>query len=143
MLTFEQIEACFPPGAVSTEACDGIIITAQWVHDFAHAIESAAIAAVDAERSKEAIATLHDDGYWTTKNANFRHQSSYAGWRQDVFLSPTIPAGYALVPIDVTDAMLEAWKNQLMIPVGSSPESKARRAYKAMISAAPTAQNSA
>lgn len=45
--------------------------------------------------------------------------------------------GWKLVPLEVTDAMLEAWKNELCIPVGSSPEAKARRAYKAMLAAAP------
>lgn len=45
--------------------------------------------------------------------------------------------GYKLVPLEITDAMLEAWKHELCIPIGSSPEAKARRAYKAMLAAAP------
>ena len=48
------------------------------------------------------------------------------------------PEGWKLVPVDVTDAMLEAWKRELCVPVGSSPEARARRAYRAMLAAAPT-----
>lgn len=37
MLSFEEIEGCFPDGAVSLpDAWTGV--TAQWLHDFAHAV---------------------------------------------------------------------------------------------------------
>ena len=38
-LTFEQVEDCFGEGATAEE--NGILISAQWLHDFARAIESA------------------------------------------------------------------------------------------------------
>ena len=38
-LTFEQVEDCFDDGVISEE--NGILISAQWLHDFARAIESA------------------------------------------------------------------------------------------------------
>lgn len=42
MLSFEEIEDCFPNGAVSLP--DGWIgVTAQWMHDFARAIEAAVL----------------------------------------------------------------------------------------------------
>lgn len=56
--------------------------------------------------------------------------------------SPTVercdvPDGWQLVPKEAEDEMLEAWKCQIMVPVGSDPMAKARRAYKAMLAAAP------
>jgi hypothetical protein len=37
----------------------------------------------------EAVATLHDDGYWTwKKGATPPHESNYAGWRMDVYAAP-------------------------------------------------------
>ena len=38
-LTFEQVEDCFGDGATAEE--NGILVSAQWLHDFARAIESA------------------------------------------------------------------------------------------------------
>ena len=38
-LTFEQVEDCFGDGVIAEE--NGILISAQWLHDFARAIESA------------------------------------------------------------------------------------------------------
>lgn len=37
-LTFEQVEDCFPDG-YSTED-NGILVSAQWLHDYARAIEA-------------------------------------------------------------------------------------------------------
>jgi hypothetical protein len=37
----------------------------------------------------EAVATLHDDGYWTWKKGTTPpHESNYAGWRMDVYAAP-------------------------------------------------------
>ena len=37
----------------------------------------------------EAVATLHDDGYWTWKKGTTPpHESNYAGWRMDVYATP-------------------------------------------------------
>jgi hypothetical protein len=38
-LTFEQVEDCFCEGATAEE--NGILVSAQWLHDFARAIEAA------------------------------------------------------------------------------------------------------
>ena len=38
-LTFEQVEDCFGDGATTEE--NGILVSAQWLHDFARAIEAA------------------------------------------------------------------------------------------------------
>lgn len=49
MLSFEEIENCFP-----AEGCDGtgngeVIVTAQWIHDFAHAVEDKATKQLNVE----------------------------------------------------------------------------------------------
>lgn len=67
-----------------------------------------------------------------------RMSKDAAAYRSTALQAPVreVP-GYKMVPLEVTDAMLEAWKHELCIPVGSSPEAKARRAYRAMLAAAP------
>lgn len=71
MLTFEQIEDCFPLGSISME--DGWTgVTAQWLHDFAHAI---------AAKEREACAKVCDPythGQWFAAairaRSNAQHQ---------------------------------------------------------------------
>lgn len=64
-LTFAEIEECFPEGGHSND--DGsVTVSAQWLHDFAHAILEARVKQFEAEnvelriRMKSAIGLL----YW-------------------------------------------------------------------------------
>ena len=53
MLSFEEIEDCFPEGAESDMPRSGkTLVSAQWLHDFAHAV---------AEKEREACAKLADE----------------------------------------------------------------------------------
>ena len=66
MLSFEEIEDCFPNGAVSLP--DGWIgVTAQWMHDLAHAIEAAVLpegyVAVPKMPSQEDIIRITEAAY--------------------------------------------------------------------------------
>lgn len=58
MLTFEEIEGCFPDGACS-DATGKMLVSAQWLHDFAHAVSA---------KEREACATeceaKHANGNW-------------------------------------------------------------------------------
>jgi len=38
MLSFEEIEDCFPDGACCDDNTGKTMVSAQWLHDFAHAI---------------------------------------------------------------------------------------------------------
>lgn len=38
MLSFEDIEDCFPDGALNDEATGKTMVSAQWLHDFARAV---------------------------------------------------------------------------------------------------------
>ena len=45
---------------------------------------------------------------------------------------------WVMAPLAATDEMLDAWKRELVVPSGASAEARARRAYRAMLAAAPT-----
>ncbi len=49
MLTFEEIEDCFPEGEYSIEDDGPCTMSAQWLHDFARAIENKATVELRAE----------------------------------------------------------------------------------------------
>lgn len=51
MLSFEEIEDCFPDGACSDDATGNTLVSAQWLHDFAHAV---------AAKEREACAKICD-----------------------------------------------------------------------------------
>lgn len=94
---------------------------------FARAIEAAAIAAVDAERSKEAVAWLHNSrnnsdvitsavkkliedqfAAYGFDSPVHRHPASKAeNYTIPLYLSPSIPEGYALVPIEPTPKIFD------------------------------------
>ena len=108
---------------------------------FARAIETAVIAAVDAERAKEitceqdafeqwsrpdSVQRVKDDNGYTDQ----RMQTAFNGWLARSKLSPDIPPGFALVPIDPTEKMLDAGNSAM----GGSGRWKTL--YKAMIAAA-------
>lgn len=38
MLSFEEIEDCFPDGMLCHEPTGKTLVSAQWLHDFAHAV---------------------------------------------------------------------------------------------------------
>ena len=78
--------------------------------------KEAAIARIDAERGKEAVALLHSDGYWTiakSASPDLRERLKTFGCRVPVFLSPTIPEGMALVPIDPSAMYLQAIRDAI------------------------------
>jgi hypothetical protein len=61
----------------------------------------------------EAVATLHDDGYWTwKKGATPPHESNYAGWRMDVYAAPTPERAQESAGV-LTDGELIAINNAL------------------------------
>lgn len=122
-----------------------------WMHIDAQAAriaeleaQIAASAPADTDKLREAILTLDFDADYadvSLQSAFDRGVELALSAAADVATALQAPVrevpGYKLVPLEVTDAMLEAWKNEICIPVGSSPEAKARRAYKAMLAAAP------
>lgn len=62
MLSFEEIEDCFPNGAVSLP--DGWIgVTAQWMHDLARAIEAAVLDEKQEPVKDEPVAWMVDTSY--------------------------------------------------------------------------------
>ena len=105
--------------------------------DFARAIEAAAIAAVDAERSK--MRPLQFDDWWqtlTTRDQNrLDKESLVEAWSAALSVAPP---GYALVPIEPTKEMINAglhadadWFNAYECEV-----ERHEAIYKAMIAAA-------
>jgi hypothetical protein len=59
LLTFEEVEDCFPLGAKTME--DGVTgVSAQWLHDFARAIEQAVLAKLGAQ---EPVAMIGSHGH--------------------------------------------------------------------------------
>ena len=159
-----EVAEAMPKGFLWREGCgyEAGVIKSE-VRDFAHRF----LARIDAERGKEAVAWFacaDNNGsvpleLWGFDEKSCKHavleNARSVGWKgtidgyllhmswiiRPLFLSPTIPEGVALVPVEPSEAMLEAWKAQIMVPVGSSPEAKARRAYKAMLAAAQGERN--
>ena len=83
-------------------------------------------AALAAEQPQpEAVATLHDDGYWTWKRDEFRRQygAQHAGWRMDVYAAPPPATPVQVAPApdakgDALDAPAEPYPNAGRHPCG-------------------------
>lgn len=82
MLSFDQIKSCFPEGAEDYDVPGGLVVSAQWLHDFARAIE----AAVLTEQAKQKPIA------WRYELATIYADGTYQGWEKKltVFL-PTVP----------------------------------------------------
>lgn len=57
-LSFEEIEDCFPEGA-TTDEVGNVVVTAQWLHDFARAVEQAALQSAPAPVEAEPVAYVY------------------------------------------------------------------------------------
>ena len=56
MLSFAEIENCFPDGSSNDDATGKTLVSAQWLHDFAHAI-----AAVESNACAKVLRDKHDE----------------------------------------------------------------------------------
>ena len=101
-------------------------------------------AKIEAMEKQGPAGTLHDDGHfvWSTTRP---YESNYAGWKMKLYLAPgaqptpSIPAGWKLVPIEPTHEMLEAGEGALVPTYTDTPVSVPFDVYRAMLAAAPEA----
>jgi len=132
MLTEEQIDEIQPM----------VKSFPQWKFLFAREIERLTIAAVDAERAKDAVAWRHTNDNGINVVNRYRDPGE-EGWKTEpLYLSPAIPTGFALVPIEPTMQMLIAGRKADEDWLGSEVEEDdgfetgLLAIYKAMIAAA-------
>jgi hypothetical protein len=86
----------------------------------------------------EAVATLHDDGYWTWKKGTTPpHESNYAGWRMDVYAAPQAEcAPRERSSVEGKEQMtFDEWERTHLPMQHESPNAYARRAFNAGVRA--------
>ena len=104
---------------------------------------SAFLARIDAERGKDAVAFRMIDGDEVEYNGIDQFSCGRTGG-DPLFLSPTIPEGMALVPIEPTTAMIYAGINTPVTDTGDEIADRPddyRAVWKSMISAAQGERN--
>lgn len=96
---------------------------------------ASAVARIDAERGKEAVAFRMIDGDDVEYNSADKFSCGRTGG-EPLFLSPTIPEGMALVPVVPTEAMLKRATSEIREGGWS-----VRHIYRAMLAAAQGERN--